>query len=51
MGALVIGVFFMIIGGIVSFRLKSKFKRYSQTPLAKNLTQGSQAPVLLKLKR
>jgi Zn-dependent membrane protease YugP len=47
MGALVIGVFFMIIGGIVSFRLKSKFKRYSQIQLTKNLTGAEVARLML----
>src|SRR5687768_7015580 len=47
MGGLVIGVLFMIIGGIVSYRLKSKFKRYSQTPLSKNLTGAEVARLML----
>jgi Zn-dependent membrane protease YugP len=47
MGALVIGVIFMIIGGIFSFRLKSKFKRYSQIQLAKNLTGAEVARLML----
>jgi len=47
MGALVIGVFFMIIGGIVSSRLKSKFKHYSQVQLAKNLTGAEVARLML----
>src|SRR5688572_12318129 len=47
MGALVIGVIFMIIGGIVSSRLKSKFKRYSQTHLSKDLTGAEVARLML----
>jgi Zn-dependent membrane protease YugP len=47
MGGLLIGVIFMIIGGIVSFRLKSKFKRYSQTQLSKNLTGAEVARLML----
>jgi Zn-dependent membrane protease YugP len=47
MGALVIGVLFMIIGGIVSSRLKSKFKRYSQTHLSKDLTGAEVARLML----
>jgi uncharacterized protein len=47
MGALFIGLFFMAIGWIVSARLKSKFKAYSQTPLAKNLTGGEIAQLML----
>lgn len=47
MGALVIGVFFMIIGAIVSSRLKSKFKQYSQTHLSKDLTGAEVARLML----
>ncbi len=47
MGALVIGVFFMLIGWIISSRLKSKFKQYSQTQLAKNLTGAEVARLML----
>ena len=47
MGALVIGVIFMIIGGIVSSRLKSKFKRYSETHLSKDLTGAEVAKLML----
>jgi Zn-dependent membrane protease YugP len=47
MGALVIGVIFMIIGGIISSRLKSKFKLYSQTHLAKDLTGAEVARLML----
>lgn len=34
----VIAIFFMIVSYAVSSRLKSKFKKYSQTPLASNLS-------------
>jgi Zn-dependent membrane protease YugP len=47
MGALIIGVFFMIIGWLVSSRLKSKFKHYSQVQLAKNLTGAEIARLML----
>jgi Zn-dependent membrane protease YugP len=47
MGALVIGIFFMIIGWMVSSRLKSKFRKYSQTHLAKDLTGAEIARLML----
>jgi len=47
MGALFIGVFFMIIGWVVSSRLKSKFKRYSQIQLSKNLSGAEVAQLML----
>jgi len=47
MGALIIGLFFMAIGWMVSARLKSKFQEYSQTPLAKNLTGAEIAQLML----
>ncbi|MFZ6001911.1 MAG: zinc metallopeptidase [Bacteroidota bacterium] len=47
MGALIIGVFFMIIGMIVSGRLKSKFKEYSQTRLTRDLTGAEVARLML----
>ena len=31
-------IFFMIVGGIVSSRLKSKFKKYSLVPLSNGMT-------------
>jgi hypothetical protein len=46
-GALIIGVFFMIIGMIVSSRLKSKFQQYSQIQLTKNLTGAEIARLML----
>lgn len=48
MGALLIGVVFMIIGMIVSSRLKSKFKEYSQVSLTRDLTGGDVARLMLK---
>ncbi len=42
MGAYVIGIAFMLISLFVSWRLKSKFKQYSQIQLRANLT-GAQA--------
>ena len=47
MGVIIIGVFFMLIGWLVSSRLKSKFKQYSQTPLAKNLSGADVARLML----
>lgn len=47
MGALVIGLFFMLIGWMVSSRLKSKFKEYSQTHLSKDLTGAEIARLML----
>lgn len=46
-GALIIGIFFMVVGMIVSSRLKSKFKEYSQTHLAKDLTGAEIARLML----
>ncbi len=47
MGALIIGLFFMLIGWIVSSRLKSKFREYSQTHLTKDLTGAEIAKIML----
>lgn len=47
MGVLVIGVFFMIVGWMVSARLKSKFRKYSQTHLTKDLTGAEIAKLML----
>lgn len=47
MGAMIIGLFFMAIGMIVSSRLKSKFKKYAQIPLAKNLSGEEVARLML----
>lgn len=46
-GALIIGVIFMVIGMIVSSRLKSKFRKYSETHLTKDLTGGEIARLML----
>jgi len=46
-GALIIGVIFMIIGWVVSSRLKSKFRQYSQTHLSKDLTGAEIARLML----
>ncbi len=46
-GALFIGLFFMLIGWIVSSRLKSKFKAYSQIHLSKDLTGAEIARLML----
>jgi uncharacterized protein len=47
MGLIVIGVMFMIIGSIVSSRLKNKFAKYSKIPLNKNLTGADIARLML----
>jgi uncharacterized protein len=46
-GALIIGGFFMLIGWMVSSRLKSKFKQYSQVHLTKDLTGAEVARLML----
>jgi uncharacterized protein len=46
-GALIIGGFFMLIGWMVSSRLKSKFKEYSQVHLTKDLTGAEIARLML----
>jgi hypothetical protein len=48
MGALVIGLFFMAIGWMISARLKSKFKEYSRTPLRNDLSGADVARLMLK---
>ena len=47
MGALIIGVIFMLIGWLVSARLKSKFRKYSQTHLTRDLTGADVARLML----
>ncbi len=47
MGALIIGLFFMAIGWIVSSRLKSKFREYSQVHLTRDLTGADVARLML----
>ena len=47
MGALIIGVFFMLIGWVISARLKSKFKKYSEVHLTKDLTGAEVARLML----
>ncbi|MDZ4713978.1 MAG: zinc metallopeptidase [Cytophagales bacterium] len=47
MGALFIGGFFMLIGWMVSSRLKNKFKKYSQVHLSKDLTGAEVARLML----
>lgn len=46
-GVLIIGLFFMIIGMIVSGRMKSKFRQYSKVPLSMNLTGAEVARLML----
>jgi Zn-dependent membrane protease YugP len=46
-GALIIGLFFMAIGWMVSSRLKNKFRKYSQTHLTKDLTGAEIARLML----
>ena len=47
MGALIIGLFFMAIGWMVSSRLKSKFREYSQVHLTRDLTGADVARLML----
>ena len=47
MGALIIGVVFMLIGWMVSSRLKSKFREYSQIHLTRDLTGAEIARLML----
>jgi hypothetical protein len=47
MGLLVIGVVFMLVGMMVSGRLKSKFREYSQIRLNQNLTGAEIARLML----
>lgn len=47
MGALIIGLFFMAIGWMVSARLKNKFREYSQTHLTRDLTGAEIARLML----
>jgi uncharacterized protein len=47
LGPLLIGGFFMLIGWLVSSRLKSKFKEYSQIHLTKDLTGAEIARLML----
>lgn len=47
MGALVIGLFFMAIGWMVSARLKNKFRKYSQIHLTRYLTGAEIAKLML----
>jgi len=47
MGALIIGLFFMAIGWMVSSRLKSKFREYSQVHLTRDLTGAEIARLML----
>ncbi len=47
MGALIITGFFMLVGWLVSNRLKNKFKKYSEIRLTKDLTGGEIAKLML----
>jgi len=47
LGAIIIFVFFMAIGWIVSSRLKNKFRKYSQIHLTKDLTGAEIAKLML----
>jgi len=46
-GGIVITVFFMLVGWIVSSRLKGKFAKYSQVQLKQNLTGADVARLML----
>ncbi|HQQ96988.1 MAG TPA: zinc metallopeptidase [Cyclobacteriaceae bacterium] len=45
--AFIIGIFFMIVGWMISSRLKSKFKQYAQTHLTKDLSGAEVARLML----
>ena len=47
-GIYLIGILFMLISWLVSARLKSKFKEYSQTPLSSGLSGREVAEMMLK---
>ena len=47
MVALIIGLFFMALGWMISSRLKSKFRKYSQIHLTRDLTGGEIARLML----
>ena len=47
-GIYLIGILFMLISWLVSARLKSKFKEYSQTPLSSGLTGREVAEMMLR---
>ncbi|MDH5379891.1 MAG: zinc metallopeptidase [Cyclobacteriaceae bacterium] len=44
---LIIGIFFMLLSWMISSRLKSKFKKYSQTPLQSGLSGAEVAKLML----
>ena len=46
-GAIIITGFFMIVGMIVSSRLKSKFKKYPEIQLTRDLTGAEVARLML----
>lgn len=48
LGAYIIGILFAIIGMIVSGVLKSKFKKYSKIPVARNMTGRDVAELMLR---
>jgi len=47
-GIIIISLIFMVIGMIVQFTLKSKFKKYSETPTTSNLSGKEVAEKMLK---
>ena len=48
MGLIIISVIFMIIGFILSSRLKSKFRHYAQIPLQNGMSGAEVAAAMLK---
>ena len=48
MGLMLISIVFMVIGGILSARLKSKFNRYSEVPLTNGMSGAEIADAMLK---
>jgi uncharacterized protein len=47
MGLIIISVIFTVIGGILSYRLKSKFAKYSQMPVSSGRTGAEMAQQML----
>jgi len=48
MGPMIIGIIFMLIGMMVSFRLKSKFEQYSRTPISSRMSGAEIAEKMLR---
>ncbi|HMU14213.1 MAG TPA: zinc metallopeptidase, partial [Flavobacteriales bacterium] len=48
MGAYLIGIVMMLVGMLVSWQLKSRFQKYSKTPLANGLSGAEIAQRMLR---